>query len=253
MSDAPIDDKYELYYWPGIQGRGELVRLALEDAGATYVDVARLPEDRGGGYAAIELVLSGELGGGPHFAVPALKVGDVVVAQTSCILDFLATRLPLLPDAEPVTRMRALQLQLTIMDIGSEAHDVHHPIATSLYYEDQKTEAKRAAKHFVSERIPKYLRFFESVLRDNKAGKREHLVGKGFSYVDLSYFQLLSGLAYAFPNAFNVLRKDIPLSLALQGSVAARPRTNAYLSSTRRVPFSQEGLFRHYEELDAPA
>jgi glutathione S-transferase len=246
MSD---EEKYELYYWPGIQGRGEFIRLALEDAGANYVDVARGSD----GMEVLKRVLAGEEGGGPHFAPPVLKVGDVTIAQTSCILDFLATRLPLLPDEDPKTRARALQLQLTIADIASEAHDVHHPIATSLYYEDQKPEAARRAKHFVEERIPKYLHFFEAALKDNKASKREALAGPGFSYVDLSYFQLLSGLAYAFPRGFGALRKALPLSLELQGRVAARPRTNAYLSSKRRVPFSEHGLFRHYEELDAPA
>jgi glutathione S-transferase len=245
-------DKYELDYWPGIQGRGEFVRLALEDAGASYVDVAR----GDGGMEALERVLAGAEDRGPHFAPPVLKAvlaqGDVVLAQTSCILDFLAPRLPLLPDDDPRTRARALQVQLTIADIAAEAHDVHHPIAPSLYYEDQKTESARRAKHFVTERMPKYLRFFEGALRANKPAKREHLVGAGFSYADLSYFQLLSGLAYAFPRAFGALRKEIPLSLELQGRVAARPRTNAYLSSKRRVPFSEKGLFRHYEELDAP-
>lgn len=247
------EDKYELYYWPTIQGRGEFVRLALEDAGAPYVDVARLPADRGGGVGAIQRVLAGEAGGGPHFAPPILKHGDVVLAQTPCILDFLATRLPLLPDDDPLTRSRALQIHLTIADMVDEVHETHHPIAVSRYYEDQKTEAKRRAKHFVEERIPKFLRFFESVLERNKASKRQHLVGGGFSYADLSYFQLLSGLAYAFPRAFDAFRKEIPLSLELQSRVAARPRTNAYLSSTRRVPFNEMGLFRHYDELDAPA
>ena len=40
---------YELHYWPRIQGRGEFVRLALEQAGAEYVDVARGPKSSGGG------------------------------------------------------------------------------------------------------------------------------------------------------------------------------------------------------------
>src|SRR5690242_7892871 len=125
MSDA--SSPYELYYWPQIQGRGELVRLALEDAGAPYIDVARLP-DRGG-VEALEKVLGGEAGGGRHFAPPVLKAGDIVIGQTACILDFLSTRHALLPDAEPVTRHRALELQLTFADLVAEAHDTHHPIA----------------------------------------------------------------------------------------------------------------------------
>lgn len=243
---------YELYYWPRIQGRGELVRLALEDIGAPYVDVARLGEDRGGGVAAIERVLEGKEGGGPHFAVPVLKAGDVVVSQTACILDFLATRHPeLLEDRDPVARVRALQLQLTLSDLLTEVHDVHHPIAVSLYYEDQKDEALRRARVFREERMPKFLRYFEAVLRENKASKKEHLVGSGFSYVDLSTFQVLSGIAYAFPNAFDAFRKEIPLLLALRDRVASRPRVAAYLGSTRRVAFSEQGIFRHYPELDA--
>lgn len=238
---------YELYYWPTIQGRGELVRLALEDVGAPYVDVARIK-----GADAIAPVLAGEAGGGRHFAVPVLKAGDVVLGQTACILDFLAARHePLLPDREPVTRHRALQLQLTFGDLVAEVHDTHHPIAVGAYYEDQKEEAKKRTAAFLEERMPKFLGFFENVLRENKASKREHLVAGGFSYVDLSAFHVLSGLAYAFPKAFDAHRKEIPLLLALRDRVASRPRVAAYLGSTRRVPFSEEGIFRYYPELDA--
>lgn len=241
---------YELYYWPKIQGRGELVRLALEDAGAPYVDVARLAQDRGG-VDALMRVLKGEEGGPPHFAPPVLKIGDHILSQTAAILDFLATRHDLLPDKDPWTRQRALQMQLTVADLIGEAHDTHHPIGTGLYYEDQKEEAKKRSTSFIKERMPKFLGYFESVLRDNKAGKKEHLVGPGFSYVDLSAFQVLSGLAYAFPKAFDAHRKEIPLLLALRDRVASRPRVAAYLGSTRRVPFSEHGIFRHYPELDS--
>ena len=51
---------YELYYWPGIQGRGQFVRLALEYAGAKYVDIALVPEEKGGGVPALEKWLDGE-------------------------------------------------------------------------------------------------------------------------------------------------------------------------------------------------
>jgi len=247
MSEKAPSPPYELYYWPTIQGRGELVRLALEDVGAPYVDVARIQ-----GANAIASVLAGEAGGGRHFAVPVLKAGDVVLGQTACILDFLATRHEqLLPDQEPATRHRALELQLTVADLVAEAHDTHHPIAVGAYFEEQKEESKKRAAAFLKERMPKFLGFFESVLRDNEASKKEHLVGAGFSYVDLSAFQVLSGLAYAFPNAFAAYRKEIPLLIALRDRVASRPRVAAYLGSTRRVPFSEDGIFRHYPELDA--
>ncbi len=245
MSDAPLP--YELYYWPTIQGRGELVRLALEDVGAPYVDVARVR-----GVDAIEAVLGGDAGGGRHFAVPVLKAGDVVLGQTACILDFLATRHDeLLPDRDPATRHRALELQLTFADLVVEAHDTHHPISVAAYYAEQKDEAKERTAVFLKARMPKFLSFFENVLRDNKPSKKEYLVGNGFSYVDLSAFQVLSGLAYAFPNAFGAFRKDIPLLFALRDRVASRPRLAAYLGSTRRVPFSEDGIFRHYPELDS--
>ena len=247
MTDPGSSLSYELYYWPSIQGRGELVRLALEDVGAAYVDVARVK-----GADAIMPVLAGEAGGGRQFAPPVLKCGDVVLAQTACILDFLATRHEqLLPDREPLTRHRALQLQLTFADLIAEVHDTHHPISVGAYYEEQKEEAKKRTVPFLNERVPKFLGFFEHVLRENKASKKEHLVGGGFSYVDLSAFQVLSGLAYAFPKAFGAHRREIPLLLALRDRVASRPRVAAYLGSTRRVPFSEDGIFRHYPELDS--
>jgi glutathione S-transferase len=244
MSDAP----YELYYWPQIQGRGELVRLALEEVGVGYVDVARQATEQGGGIDAIRRVLD-DAKRGRHFAPPILVAGEITVSQTASILDFLATRHDvLLPD--PASRHRALQLQLTFADFMSEVHDTHHPIATSAYYEEQKEEARKRTAAFLGTRLPKFCNYFEAVLRDNEASKRQHLVGAGFSYVDLSAFQVHSGLAYAFPKAFEAQRKSIPLLVDLRDRVAARPRVSAYLGSTRRVPFSEHGIFRHYPELD---
>lgn len=240
---------YELYYWPTIQGRGELVRLALEDLGAAYVDVARMSEDDGGGVKRLMEVLSGDP---PHFAPPVLRCGDVTVSQTASILDFLASRHDeLLPDRERDTRQRALSLSLTIADLLSEVHDTHHPIATNLYYEDQRTEAGKRAAQFLKARMPKFLGYFERVVQKNKAGRREHLLGAGFSYVELAMFQVLSGLAYAFPLAFEAYRREIPLLIALRDRVASRPRIAAYLGSTRRVAFNESGIFRCYPELDA--
>jgi glutathione S-transferase len=242
---------YELYYWPTIQGRGEFIRLALEDAGASYIDVARLSEAEGGGVPALMKVLRGsaDAPGGTlaPFAPPFLKAGPLLIAQTVNILGYLGPRLGLVPDDE-ASRLRALQLQLTIADIASEVHDTHHPIASSLYYEDQMPEAKKRAVLFLSERIPKYLGYFERVLKHNG---EEHLVGNACSYADLSMFQLLSGLSYAFPRAMAAFAPSVPLLCGLRDRVAARPRIARYLASERRIPFNQHGLFRRYPELDA--
>jgi len=240
---------YELYYWPQIQGRGEFIRLLLEDAGAPYLDVARLPKKEGGGVEALMRILRG---GGPGlrpFAAPFIKVGDAVIAQTANILAFLAPRHGLVP-ADEMRRVEAHQLQLTIADVVAEVHETHHPISSALYYEDQRREAKARASHFVQERMPTFLRYFEDVLDRNSAGGGQCLIGAEHSYVDLSAFQLLSGLEYAFPNAFAKTWRSIPRLLALRDRVAARPRIAAYLQSERRIPFNEWGIFRHYPELD---
>jgi glutathione S-transferase len=236
---------YLLYYWPGIPGRGEFVRLALEEAAAHYLDVARLPKSRRGGVAAMMKALRSA---GPFepFAPPFLRSGSLVIGQTANILLYLGPRHGLVPRGE-ASRLKANQIQLTISDVVFEAHDTHHPIATGLYYEDQKKEAKKRAAYFVSERIPKYLGWFERVLA---ASGGKHFVGRGISYADLSVFQLLAGLDYAFPKAMARVAKRIPHLLELADRVARRPQIAAYLRSERRVPFNEDGIFRRYPELD---
>jgi glutathione S-transferase len=241
------DSVYELIYWPGIQGRGEFIRLALEEAGAKYVEVGRLPKGEGGGIPAIERFVTGKEAGMHPFAPPILRHGELVIWQSANILQWLAPRLGLVPDDE-ASRLAAHGLQLTIADFASEAHDVHHPIAVSLYYEDQKPESKRRAGHFTGERMPKFLGYFERVLE--RAGGEPHAVGPGFSYVDLSLFQVMAGLEYAFPGALGRLRPKLPLLTRLHAAVAARPRIAAYLASPRRLAFNEHGLFRRYPELD---
>ncbi len=243
------ESTYELYYWPSIQGRGEFIRLSLEDAGADYVDIARLPEDRGGGAKAVVEIMRSEAVGRPPLAPPILKVGSQVMSQTSNILFYLAPRLELIP-RDDESRTWALGLELTIADFVSEIHDSHHPIGSSLYYEDQKDEALRRSKLFVAERLTKFLRYFERVLKKNEAGKGQYFVGAAHSYVDLSMFQILSGLGYAFPNSLRRLEPELPLLVALKARIAARPRIAAYLASPRRIPFNQHGIFRYYPELD---
>lgn len=242
--------QYDLYYWPTIQGRGEFVRLAFEEAGVAYRDVARLPEREGGGVAAIERVLRGKAGGLVPFAPPILVSGRVVLAQTALILHWLGPRLGLAPKNE-VARLPVLQVQLTITDVVAEVHDVHHPIAPSLYYEDQKEEALRRSAHLRKERLPKYLGWLEGVLRDNRASKGRWLVGRSITTADLSTFQLMAGLDYAFPIAMKRLSPKLPHLCALRDRIAARPRIAAYLASERRLPFNPQGIFRHYPDLDA--
>jgi glutathione S-transferase len=232
---------YELYYWPTIQGRGEFVRLALEEAGAPYVDVARAP---GGVRSMMRLMADAKSGLAP-FAPPFLRSGKLVVAQTANILLYLGPRLGLVGKTERA-RLHAHQLQLTVADLVAEAHDTHHPVSVELYYEDQKPAAKQRARSFVLHRIPKYLGYFERVLGD--AGGRG-MLGR-FSYVDLSMFQVIEGLEYAFPNAMRRMAKTIRGLLALRDRVAKRPRIAAYLQSSRRIPFNEDGIFRHYPELD---
>ena len=240
---------YQLHYWPSIQGRGEFVRLALEAAGAPYVDVARGEASQGQGIAAMTHLMASPHETHPPFAPPFLVDGEVVVAQAAAILLYLAPRLGLVGKSE-VKRLWTHQLQLTVSDIVAEVHDTHHPVASRMYYEDQKPEATRRAKEFRQIRMPKYLAWFESVLMRNPEGSA-HLVGKRLSYADLSLFQLIEGLRYAFPKASRRALKKTPLVVALHGSVAQHERVAAYLASERRIAFNEDCIFRRYPELDA--
>jgi glutathione S-transferase len=239
---------YELYYWPGIQGRGEFVRLALEEAGADYIDVARKPESEGGGASAIMAFLEQEDIACPPFAAPFLKDGNTVIGQTANILFYLGPRHGLAPSDE-ARRLWVHQIQLTIADLVGEAHDVHHPISGDLYYEDQKPEAMRRARHFRQDRIPKYLIWFERILSRNPDGPAQ-LAGSAVTYADLSLFQLVEGLVYAFPRTMKQVLAEAPRVSALRRSIAQRPRIRAYLASNRRIAFNEQGIFRHYPELD---
>ena len=230
---------YELYYWPEIQGRGEFVRLALEDAGARYVDVARRTE------AMLEL-LDEERIKTPAFAPPFLRSGKLLIGQTANILLFLGPRHGLAPAAE-AGRLWTHQLQLTIMDFVAEIHDTHHPIGPGLYYEDQRPQARRRTQDFLKSRLPKYLGYFQSVL-ERSAGN--YLLGRTASYADLSLFQVVAGLRYAFPRAMARIEKRHPRVVAVHDRVRERPRIAAYLNSERRIAFNQMGIFRHYKELD---
>jgi glutathione S-transferase len=238
--------RYELYYWPTIQGRGEFVRLALEDAGAAYTaaytDVAR----GSAGMAKMMRLLDDTKVAYPPFAPPFLKAGKLLIAQAANILLYLGARHGLAPKAE-AGRLWAHQLQLTVADLVQEVHDTHHPIASSLYYADQKPEAKRRSADFLDNRVPKYLGYFERVLARQRGS---YLLGARLSYPDLSLFQIVEGLRYAFPNAMPRIEKKHRRVVAVRDAVAARPRIKAYLASERRIPFNEDGIFRHYPELD---
>jgi glutathione S-transferase len=233
--------RYDLYYWTGIQGRGEFVRLALEDAGAAYRDVARLEGDQ-----AIMPYLRGEHPGALPFAPPFLRAGRQVIAQTANILAFLGLRHGLVP-ASAASQIYAMQLQQTVSDIVAEVHDTHHPMSVEQYYEEQRAEARKRAAAFCTQRMPRYLSYFEQVL---ERGDGRHAIGRKHSYVDLSLFQLISGLDYAFPNTMKGLRRRAVRLRALRERVAERPNIAAYLASERRIPFNEDGIFRHYPELD---
>jgi glutathione S-transferase len=233
--------RYQLFYWPGIQGRGEFVRLALEDAGAAYDDVARKP----GGMDKMMAMMDGR-DKRPPFAPPFLEAGKLVIAQVANILFYLGPRLKLAPKAE-ADRLWLHQLQLTVTDFVKEVHDTHHPLGAALYYEDAKPESKRYSSNFLDERVPKYLGYFDRVLK--KSGG-PFTLGRKASYVDLSLFQLIEGLRYAFPKAMTPIERDVPRVVAVRDKVAVREGIKKYLKSPRRIPFNKDGIFRHYPELD---
>ncbi len=231
--------KYELYYWAEIQGRGEYVRLALEEADADYVDVAR---ERGSG-AMMKTMGEGKT---PPFAPPFLKAGKLVIGQTANILFYLGQRHSLAPKTEG-GKLWVHQLQLTVTDLVVEIHDTHHPLGPSLYYEDQKSEAKKRTNDFWNERVPKYLGYFEDILQGSGGA---YLTGRRIAYIDLSLFQIVDGLRYAFPKRMKAFESEIPGLVELHDRVAARPNIKAYLESNRRIPFNESGIFRCYKELD---
>ncbi|HWU95585.1 MAG TPA: glutathione S-transferase [Sphingomonas sp.] len=229
---------YKLWYWAEIQGRGEFVRLPMEAAGIRYEDVARAR-----GSEALIADMRARTHRAP-FAPPYLDTGSQVIAQVANILFWLGERHGLAPD-EDSTRTWLHEVQLTITDFVAEAHQVHHPVGTGLYYEDQKAEAARFATEFRDERMPKFLGWFE------RSVEGEWLAGQRWSYGDTSIFQLIEGLRYMFPRRMAAIEGDYPRLVAIRDRVAALPGISAYLASERRIAFNTQGIFRHYPELDA--
>jgi glutathione S-transferase len=235
--------RYDFYYWPTIQGRGEFVRLALEDAGLDYADVAR---SSARGEAKMMAMMKRGASSTPPFAPPFLKAGNVLIAQTANILLYIGSRHGLAPKEER-QKLWVHQLQLTITDLVLEAHDTHHPLGPSLYYEDQRPIARRRTEEFWSARVPKYLGYFEGLLAK---GKGHYLTGRNRTYVDLSLFQIVEGLRYAFPKRMARFESKIPALIALHDRVVARPNIATYLASERRIAFNEDGIFRRYKALD---
>jgi glutathione S-transferase len=238
---------YDLLYWSSIQGRGEFIRLALEFAGAEYVDIAR-QSGKGMGIKAIMSMMAGDGMQRPPFAPPFLRHGKLVIAQTANILHYLGPRLGLVPKSDS-TRIWAHQLQLTVEDLMIDVHDTHHPVAMSLYYEEQREEARRRAAYFTRERGPELLGYFERVIQSNP-GRGSYILGRSLSYVDLSMFQVVAGLRYAFPRMMAGLEPSLPGLIALHDTVSQRRELRAYLDSGRRLAFNEDGIFRHYPDLD---
>ncbi len=230
----------KLWYWPSIPGRGEFVRLSLEAASIPYLDCARTK-----GEDALMADMANHAT--RPFAPPYLLIDGLTIGQTATILAYLGEKRGLACDTVK-GRVFAQTLQLTIADAVAEAHNVHHPVAMSLYYEDQKDEAAAAAKGFREERIPKFLGYFEDVLGRSDTG---WLTDTRWRYPDLSLFQLVEGLRYAFPRRMQTIEPDHPRVAALTKAVAELPELADYLASERRIPFNEDGIFRHYPELDS--
>ena len=236
---------YDLWYWPSIQGRGEFVRLFLEAAGIDYRDRARTSDAQ----ALVEDMeaRAGENGFAPY-APPYLvdRQSGFTIAQVAHILAWL-TDAHDRGTGDGATDLHLIQLQLTITDIVAEAHDTHHPVASGLYYDDQKDPAARASRAFREERMPKYFDHFERAF-GVKDGP--FVAGDRWSHVDTSLFQLVEGLRYAFPMRMRTLEADYPKLVACRDAVARLEGIAAYCASERRIPFNEGGIFRHYQELD---
>ena len=243
---------YELHYWPDIPGRGEFVRLALEAAGAEYLDVARGDAREGAGLPAMMRYFDHPSVTRPPFACPFLVDGKRVIGQTAAILLYLGPRLGLVPKSQ-ADQLWVHQIQLTIADLVQEVHEVHHPIAASLYYEDQQPEALRRADDFRRKRMPKFLQWFDTLLArnaSNEGRERPHLVGARWSYVDFSLYHVVEGLRYAFPRASQRVLKKTPRVAALHAAVPSHKRLAGYLASERWLGFNEQGIFRRYPALD---
>lgn len=180
---------YELIYWPSIPGRGEFIRLALEEAGVEYTDKAVTSADEAVKDVQAQTTGTGDANNPPTFAPPVLRHDDLYISQTPNILQYIATRHGLAPEGAGLYHVNALAL--TILDgLSNEAHDTHHPVGVGLYYEDQKEESRRRAKDYVVNRLPKFFDYLQRVLQGKKSGDGPWLYGGKLTYADLVLFQV---------------------------------------------------------------
>ncbi|KAI0397202.1 glutathione S-transferase [Xylariaceae sp. FL0594] len=251
------DVPYELIYWPGLPGRGEFIRLALEEGGADYTDTAHIDGGVDQVLGQISEDNTGDNKNPPPLAPPILRHGELVISQTPNILLYLGPRLGLVPsadgeDGDPDALYRINALALTALDgLSNEVHDTHHPIASGLYYEDQKEEALRRSQDFIKNRLPKFLGYFERVLQGEASGEGPWLHAGRLTYADLVLFQCIEGVTHAFPKAVAAAQSSGKYDrvFKLRDAVKERPKIKAYLASERRQSFGM-GIYRHYLELD---
>ncbi|KAJ3494708.1 hypothetical protein NLG97_g3904 [Lecanicillium saksenae] len=247
------EPEYELIYWPGIPGRGEFVRLLFEETGVPYKDHAKTPDEGVAKVLAfIDAKNTGDDTNPPILAPPILKYGDVILNQTPNILIYLAPKLGLSPPATEAAFYHLNQASLTILDgFSNEVHETHHPIATSMYYEDQKEEAKKRSKAFIEERAPKFIGYVQRLLDSKTSGDGPWIHGDSLTYVDLVLFQCIDGTSYAFPKTMAQLKNSGKYDgvFKLYEAVKERPNIKSYLASERRTKYG-DGIWRHYPELE---
>ena len=231
---------YQLWYWPSIPGRGEFVRLFMEAGELEYTDMAREQSAD----ALVEDMHARE--GIQPFAPPYLVDEDVTIGQTALILLYLSDKEGL-GSGDLATDLKLMQLQMDIADLVEEVHSTHHPVASSQYYADQMDAAYDKAEDFRANRIPKYLIHFDNALA---ASGGPFVLGEQWSHVDTSLFQVMEGLDYAFPRYMAEMQGSWPHLEALQAAVPEIEGVAAYLASENRMEFNEDGIFRHYEELD---
>ncbi|TAQ89053.1 hypothetical protein B7494_g2622 [Chlorociboria aeruginascens] len=245
---------YELIYYTGVPGRGEHVRLMLEEAGVPYEDTQFLSFDEARKNVTSWLA-GGEHGNPPYFAPPLFKHGDLVISQTPNILLYLGPKLGLAGSREnDLYKINALAL--TALDLlCNEVHDTHHPIAVMLTWEEQKGESKRRSKYWVQNRLPTVLAYWQRVLENEERGSGLWLLGDIFTYADLVLFQCLDGTNYSFPKAIKQARETGKYDkvFKLYEDVKARPNIAQYLASNRRQKEQDWGIYRHYDDNDVIA
>lgn len=253
-TDTP---EYKLLYHPGLPGRGEYIRLAFEATSTPYTDVSNTSQAGiGEVYGTLSPQSLGEGLNPPKFAPPMLRVGgagpngsDLLISQTSNVLLYLGRKLGLSGESE-AEGYWVNEVVLTGLDFCNDCHDTHHPIATGMFYEDQKDEALKKASDFRENRIPKFLGYFERVLRGNGArAQGKYLVGKGLTAADLVVWQVVDGVRYAFPKEMEARMKEFEGVWEFYESLKGESWLEEYLASERRLKYG-DGIFRYYKELD---